>query len=162
MPARKTNVGAQRCVIHRVRNSAGSATSRGLNPPAAKKSRVWSSAISTITTPRRRSMETIRVRAEAAPPVPDLSGAPLAAGRTARRSDSKVRLMTRYLSANALGQAPLGAQALVRRRAGALCSCLGMLDESARAARPQDARVLRAPTASRRVARGFRLGGQLA
>jgi hypothetical protein len=32
MPARKMKVGAQKCVIQRVRNSAGSATSRGLKP----------------------------------------------------------------------------------------------------------------------------------
>jgi hypothetical protein len=33
-------VGAQKCVSQRVRNSAGSATSRGLAPLAPKKSRV--------------------------------------------------------------------------------------------------------------------------
>ena len=34
-------VGAQKCVTQRVRNSAGSVTSRGLKPLAPKKSRVW-------------------------------------------------------------------------------------------------------------------------
>src|SRR5262245_27979730 len=112
MPARKMKVGAQKCVIQRVRNSAGSATSRGLKAPGAKKSRVWSSAISTMTRPRTRSMETMRVRSAVAPLMPDPSGALSAAGATARRSDSKVRLMTRSFP-----QAPLGARALVRRRA---------------------------------------------
>src|SRR5215468_3130294 len=65
MPARKMNVGAQKCVTHRVRNKAVSAKSRGLTPPAPKKSRVWSSAISTMTSPRNRSMLSRRLRAPA-------------------------------------------------------------------------------------------------
>ena len=36
MPARKMKIGAQKCVIQRVRNSAGSATSRGLKPLGAE------------------------------------------------------------------------------------------------------------------------------
>lgn len=50
-------VGAQRCVIQRVRKSAGSATSRGLKSVSLKNSRVWSSAMSAITRPRRRSTD---------------------------------------------------------------------------------------------------------
>src|SRR5262245_14790850 len=57
------NIGAQKCVIQRVRKSAGSATSRGFMPAAPKKSRVWSSAITIMTRPRRRSTESRRTRA---------------------------------------------------------------------------------------------------
>lgn len=39
-PASKINVGAQKWVPQRVRNSSGSVTSRGLNPVVLKKSRV--------------------------------------------------------------------------------------------------------------------------
>src|SRR5262249_16071042 len=56
------NTGAQKCVTQRVRNKAGSATSRGFMPAAPKKSRVWSSAITTMTRPRRRSTEARRAR----------------------------------------------------------------------------------------------------
>src|SRR3954466_10766753 len=54
------NVGAQKWVIQRVRKSAGSAKSRGFAPLLPKKSRVWSSAISTITRPRAMSIEGMR------------------------------------------------------------------------------------------------------
>src|SRR5262245_62555412 len=140
MPARKMNVGAQKCVIQRVRNSAGSPTSRGLKAPAAKKSRVWSSAISTMTKPRTRSMEAMRVRSAVAPLALDLSGAPLLAGRTARRSESKVRLMThsfpQMLLDRRLGRT--SSRAPARRR---LRLSPGMLEESAPAARRDQARV---------------------
>jgi hypothetical protein len=59
-PERKMKVGAQIWVTQRVRNSAGSVTSRGLNPVLLKKSRVWSKAIMAITSPRRISTEAMR------------------------------------------------------------------------------------------------------
>ena len=61
-PARKMKVGAQKCVIQRVRNSAGSVTSRGFQSLPPKKSRVWSKAIRAMTKPRRRSMLSKRGR----------------------------------------------------------------------------------------------------
>src|SRR5215475_6833832 len=72
------NTGAQKCVTQRVRNKAGSATSRGFMPAAPKKSRVWSSAITTMTRPRRRSTESRRARV--AVRVPSTRGAAAAAG----------------------------------------------------------------------------------
>ena len=63
MPASSTKIGAQKCVIQRVMNSAGSATSRGFIALPPKKSRVWSSAITISTRPRSRSMELSRGRA---------------------------------------------------------------------------------------------------
>jgi hypothetical protein len=53
-------VDAQIWVTQRVRNSAGSVTSRGLNPVSVKKMRVWSNAMMAITSPRRISTEAIR------------------------------------------------------------------------------------------------------
>src|SRR5262245_5761484 len=90
-----------------------------------------------------------------APPVPVLSGAPLTAGRTARRSDSKVRLMIRSFPkcswASVVGRTSSRAPAR-----GAPCALAGGCSkEFVRAARPQDAQRLRAPTASRRAARRF-------
>src|SRR5215475_9683251 len=94
-------VGAQKCVTQRVRNNAGSAMSRGLGPPAAKKSRVWSSAISTMTSPRKRSMLSRRTR----PAARDTSLAPATRGMfTGRRSTLVMRAF--------LGWRP-GAQAVV-------------------------------------------------
>src|SRR5262249_37268660 len=61
-------VGAQKCVIQRVRKSAGSVTSRGFQPLAVKKSRVWSNAIRAMTKPRRRS--TLSTRG----PAPTIAG----------------------------------------------------------------------------------------
>ena len=56
MPARKTKAGAQKCVTHRVKKSAG------VRPPAGmpEKTRTWSRAMSTMTTPRRMSREAMR------------------------------------------------------------------------------------------------------
>src|SRR5258708_11933826 len=56
VPARKTNHGAQKCVIHRVKKIPG------LGPPAGnpEKTRTWSMAISTMTAPRRISTEAMR------------------------------------------------------------------------------------------------------
>src|SRR3954471_10453911 len=54
--------GAQKCVTQRVRNSAGSVTSRTFSPPAPKKSRVWSRAIKIMIAPRNRSIESMRGR----------------------------------------------------------------------------------------------------
>ena len=80
MPARNTKTGAQKCVTQRVRNRAGSLTSRGLKPAAAKKSRVWSSAISTMTRPRNRSIESSRTRpGSGAFPIEDGAGAKVTA-----------------------------------------------------------------------------------
>ena len=88
------NIGAQKCVIQRVRNSAGSATSRGFMPPAPKKSRVWSSAITTMTAPRSRSIESMRGRAPALGTDADRLS-PLALGDSFKTSND--RLMTRPL-----------------------------------------------------------------
>src|SRR5262249_35052730 len=46
----------------RVKKSAGSSTLRTFMPLGPKKSRVWSSAINSITTPRNKSMESTRGR----------------------------------------------------------------------------------------------------
>jgi len=72
VPARKTNVGAQMCVIQRVKNSpAGSAAviasgyiaeSRGLCVPSNAID-AWSTTISTITRPRIQSIAAIRIDA---------------------------------------------------------------------------------------------------
>src|SRR5215813_9467408 len=69
MPDRKMKIGAQKWVTQRVMNRAGSPTSRGLRPLPPKKSRVWSSAMMTMTKPRNRSMELRRGRAVATKPV---------------------------------------------------------------------------------------------
>src|SRR6188472_1025802 len=96
MPARKMKVGAQKCVSQRVMNSAASVTSRGLKPPLAKKSRVWSSAITIKTKPRSVSMEFKRVRAPAAArAVADAPGETVS-GNAVRRDVSSARVMTRY------------------------------------------------------------------
>src|SRR5262249_3214689 len=52
-------------VTQRVRKSAGSARSRGLGPPEAKKCQGWSRASSARTSPRRRSMLSRRSRGAA-------------------------------------------------------------------------------------------------
>src|SRR6516225_1362245 len=60
VPARKMNVGAQKCVTHRVRKFAGVVVVRSVaskNNRSEKKSRTWSSAIKIITKPRRQSIE---------------------------------------------------------------------------------------------------------
>src|SRR5260221_13561103 len=60
VPARKMNVGAQKCVTHRVRKYAGVVVLRSVasrNNRSEKKSRTWSSAIKIMTNPRRKSME---------------------------------------------------------------------------------------------------------
>src|SRR6516162_1693788 len=84
-------VGAQKCVTQRVRNSAGSAMSRGLGPPAAKKSRVWSSAISSMTSPRSRSTLSRRARSATR----DTSLAPAAGGMATARISYLVMQRTR-------------------------------------------------------------------
>src|SRR4030088_2532997 len=63
-PARKKNIGAQKCVTHRVRNSASEVRSMfsGGNGTLVKKKRTWSSAIRSITIPRIQSMEITRKR----------------------------------------------------------------------------------------------------
>src|SRR3954468_24519399 len=67
VPARKTNVGAQKCVIQRVKKSAVVVLDKSVglkrNASALTYSRVWSSNMITITSPRRRSTELIRDRA---------------------------------------------------------------------------------------------------
>src|SRR6478735_6918527 len=67
----KNEGGAQKFVIQRVRNSAGSVTSRGFQPPPLKKSRVWSKAISAMTRPRRRSTALRRGRVPTTPCLSD-------------------------------------------------------------------------------------------
>lgn len=63
VPARKTNTGAQKCVIQRVKKSNGVVVARFVGSayqvPSPKYMRTWSSAMITITTPRRRSMDKI-------------------------------------------------------------------------------------------------------
>src|SRR5690349_1176247 len=67
-PARKTNVGAQRWVIHRVRNCASGSGVPGFQNmiesvntrPALKFSEAWSIDMSTMTKPRRTSIGTKR------------------------------------------------------------------------------------------------------
>ena len=65
VPASKTNTGAQKCVIQRVKNSSGVVSARVVGSeyhvPKPKYMRTWSNAMITITSPRRRSMETIRL-----------------------------------------------------------------------------------------------------
>ena len=67
VPARKKNTGAQKCVIHRVKKSATDVFVRSVgsnwNCAALTKSRVWSSIMMTITSPRSRSIESMRCRA---------------------------------------------------------------------------------------------------
>ena len=62
IPLRKTNNGAQKCVIHRVRNRTGVVVARsvGLGLKAWKKSRVWSSAMISMISPRRISIDSTR------------------------------------------------------------------------------------------------------
>ena len=62
VPARNTKVGAQKCVIQRVANSSGptAAAVGSCTEPTMTKSRTWSSAISTITSPRSMSIEDMR------------------------------------------------------------------------------------------------------
>src|SRR5205807_746383 len=59
VPARKKNIGAQKCVIQRVKKSAGQVTlmSSGSKGMLVKKSRVWSIAIDTMISPRKMSIE---------------------------------------------------------------------------------------------------------
>src|SRR6476469_6082739 len=58
------NVGAQICVIHRVRKIAVvvwvRSSGRNVNAAVLTKSRVWSTAMITMTIPRSRSIEAIR------------------------------------------------------------------------------------------------------
>src|ERR1700755_796646 len=66
VPARKTKVGAQKCVIQRVKKRpvqvcVGSSGSNAF-AYAWKKSRTWSSAMMTITMPRTASTELSRAR----------------------------------------------------------------------------------------------------
>ena len=71
-------------------NSAVSVTSRGLKPPLAKKSRVWSRAITIMTRPRSVSIELRRVRA---PSLPSLSQkTPRMGKRPAMRSAAMYRV----------------------------------------------------------------------
>jgi hypothetical protein len=58
-PTRKTKVGAQICVTQRVIKRTGWLKSLGSKLPAVKKSRVWSSAIRSITKPRSTSIASI-------------------------------------------------------------------------------------------------------
>lgn len=68
VPARNTNTGAQKCVIQRVRKSAGKVRVRfsGSKGLFEKKSREWSSAMSSMTQPRSRSTDSKRGRAAGA------------------------------------------------------------------------------------------------
>jgi hypothetical protein len=65
-PARRKKTGAQKCVIHRVKNSAGVVWTRstGSNRAELKNDLVWSSAMSIIASPRRQSTDTSRSRAD--------------------------------------------------------------------------------------------------
>ena len=94
MPARKMKVGAQKCVTQRVRNSAVSVTSRGLKPPLAKKSRVWSRAITIITRPRSVSIELRRVRSPTAATFIEDTSDGEASGNAVRCDASSVTVMT--------------------------------------------------------------------
>src|SRR5262245_13289886 len=58
MPASRTNTGAQKWVTQRVKYSAGVAVRRSTDVPTNM--RVWSSAISTMTTPRSQSIASLR------------------------------------------------------------------------------------------------------
>ena len=64
VPARKTKAGAQKWVIHRVKKSKGVVTARLVGElvldQVSRKSRVWSSAMMTMTRPRAISMEAMR------------------------------------------------------------------------------------------------------
>src|SRR3954447_17087998 len=62
VPARATKPGAQRCVIQRVKKSAGQEAvgSVGLTVALEKKSRVWSSAMMIMSMPRTRSTVAMR------------------------------------------------------------------------------------------------------
>src|SRR5580704_807960 len=64
VPARKTKAGAQKWVIQRVKKSPGVVTARLVGAlvrdQLSRKSRVWSSAMMTMTTPRAISMEAMR------------------------------------------------------------------------------------------------------
>lgn len=96
MPARKMKVGAQKCVTQRVMNSAASVTSRGLKPPFAKKSRVWSRAITIMTRPRRMSMELRRVRSPTAVTFVEDTSDGEASGNAVRCDASSVTVMSGY------------------------------------------------------------------
>jgi len=65
---RNMNPGAHRCVTSRVRKRPALARlkSVGLKLEAGKKSRTWSSAMMTMTMPRTRSTDWIRVRTRGA------------------------------------------------------------------------------------------------
>src|SRR5580658_8316820 len=64
VPARKTKAGAQKWVIQRVKKSRGVVTVRSVGwwvrDQLSRKSRVWSSAMMTMTRPRAISMEGMR------------------------------------------------------------------------------------------------------
>jgi hypothetical protein len=55
-------MGAQKCVIQRVKNKVGQVCERvsGSNDKLVKKSRAWSIAMTTIISPRKMSSETMR------------------------------------------------------------------------------------------------------
>src|SRR5215208_987182 len=63
VPARNTNTGAQKWVIQRVKKSRGVVVARlvgsAYHVPAAKYIRTWSNAMMIITSPRRKSMDSI-------------------------------------------------------------------------------------------------------
>src|SRR5580704_11311066 len=64
VPARKTKAGAQKWVIQRVKKSPGVVTARLagelVRDQLSRKSRVWSSAMMTMTRPRAISIEAMR------------------------------------------------------------------------------------------------------
>jgi hypothetical protein len=62
VPTSRINTGAQKCVTHRVKNKAGVVLERfsGLKPLLLnRKTLAWSIAISTITIPRKKSIDCI-------------------------------------------------------------------------------------------------------
>jgi hypothetical protein len=61
-PLKKTKVGAQKCVIQRVKNriTVVRCTSSGGGPARCKKSRVWSSVMIIMISPRTISIDCIR------------------------------------------------------------------------------------------------------
>src|SRR5262245_48561629 len=64
-PARNTNTGAQKCVTQRIAKSCGEMLASGPSGSAEKYTRTWSSAIKTITAPRRTSTPAKRSLARA-------------------------------------------------------------------------------------------------
>src|SRR4026207_663132 len=64
VPVSRKKTGAQRWVIHRVKNRGAVVAERlvGLAPNVPKKSRVWSRAMRIITRPRRTSTDSILFR----------------------------------------------------------------------------------------------------